>query len=96
MERTFLLYAACAGPRLAELPASLIHGDPNDENVLVGGDQVTGLLDFGDCIYNPTVCELAIALAYAMLDQPDPLQAGSEVVWWSGEVGLTPIIKGDA
>jgi 4-aminobutyrate aminotransferase-like enzyme/Ser/Thr protein kinase RdoA (MazF antagonist) len=80
VDRAFHLYAACAAPRLASLPQSLIHGDANDENVLVDRGRVTGLIDFGDCLRNPTVCDLAIAITYAMLERPDPLGAAAEVV----------------
>ncbi len=80
LESAFHLYAACAAPRLATLPRSLIHADANDENVLVEDGRVVGLLDFGDCIDNPTICELAIALAYVLLDADDPLAAGAEIV----------------
>ncbi|HUF46950.1 MAG TPA: aminotransferase class III-fold pyridoxal phosphate-dependent enzyme [Vicinamibacterales bacterium] len=79
LEWTFLQYAG-AVPELARLPHALIHGDANDENVLVAGDRVSGLIDFGDALWNPSVCELAIALAYAMLDEDDPLTAGARVV----------------
>jgi 4-aminobutyrate aminotransferase-like enzyme len=47
---------------------------------LLKDGSISGLLDFGDCLYNPTVCEVAVALAYAMLDQPDPLSIGAELV----------------
>jgi 4-aminobutyrate aminotransferase-like enzyme/Ser/Thr protein kinase RdoA (MazF antagonist) len=73
-------FSACALPRLADLPHSLIHADANDENVLLREGKIIGLLDFGDCIYNPTISELAIALAYAMLDQPDPFSVGAEII----------------
>ncbi|HYN10719.1 MAG TPA: aminotransferase class III-fold pyridoxal phosphate-dependent enzyme [Vicinamibacterales bacterium] len=76
----FHVYAACGAPALAALPHSLIHGDANDENVLVDRGRLTGLIDFGDCLWNPTVCELAIAISYAVLDLPDPLAAGAEIV----------------
>ncbi len=79
LEWTFLQYSA-AVPQLPALPHACIHGDANDENVLVDGDRVTGLIDFGDSLWNPVVCELAIALAYAMLEEPDPLASGAEVV----------------
>jgi Ser/Thr protein kinase RdoA (MazF antagonist) len=59
---------------------SVIHGDANDYNVLVRGRRVAGLLDFGDIVHSATVCDLAIALAYAMLGQPDPLAAASPVI----------------
>jgi 4-aminobutyrate aminotransferase-like enzyme/Ser/Thr protein kinase RdoA (MazF antagonist) len=80
LEWFFHLYAAVVAPRLASLPHSVIQGDVNDENVLVHEGRICGLLDFGDSVYNPTVCELAIGLAYALLDQADPLGAGAEIV----------------
>jgi 4-aminobutyrate aminotransferase-like enzyme/Ser/Thr protein kinase RdoA (MazF antagonist) len=69
MER-FDRYAA---PLLSWLPCSAIHGDLNDFNVLVEGDRVSGVVDFGDMVYGYTVGDLAIAAAYAMLDSDDPI-----------------------
>jgi len=86
LEWSFHLYSASAVPRLATLPHSLIHADANDENILLRDGRIAGLLDFGDCLHNPTVCELAIALAYVMLDRSDPLEAASEVVTGYHEV----------
>jgi 4-aminobutyrate aminotransferase-like enzyme len=63
-----------------DLPKSIIHGDWNDENALVAEGRVVALLDFGDCLYNPTICELAIAVTYAIMDEADPLGAGAEIV----------------
>jgi Ser/Thr protein kinase RdoA (MazF antagonist) len=62
------------------LRRSLIHGDANDYNVLVRDGRVVGLLDFGDMVHSATVCDLAIALAYALLDQPDPLAAAVPII----------------
>lgn len=76
----FDYWATEAQPALPRLPRSFIHGDANDENILTRGDRVVGLLDFGDSLDNPIVCELAVALAYVMLDAPSPLAAGAEVV----------------
>ena len=59
---------------------SVIHGDANDYNVLVRGGRVAGLLDFGDIVHSATACDLAIAVAYAMLGQPEPLAAASPVI----------------
>jgi Ser/Thr protein kinase RdoA (MazF antagonist) len=60
---------------LDSMPRQFIHGDMNPENILVDGDRVTGLVDFGDACFNPRVCELAICLTYLMMDKQDPLQA---------------------
>ncbi len=59
-------------PRLAELPYGVIHNDANDHNVLVEGECISGLLDFGDAVHTALVVEPAVACAYAMLDRPDP------------------------
>jgi 4-aminobutyrate aminotransferase-like enzyme/Ser/Thr protein kinase RdoA (MazF antagonist) len=80
LEWFFHYFAASTEPYLESLPHSIIHGDVNDENILVTNGKISGLLDFGDCLYNPTICELAIATAYAMLDQTDPLEAGKQIV----------------
>ncbi len=80
VEWGFHLHAAGAASRLKALPHAIIHGDANDENILVDGERIVGLLDFADSLYNPVVCELAIALAYAMLDLPEPLEKGAEIV----------------
>jgi Ser/Thr protein kinase RdoA (MazF antagonist) len=61
------------------LPSQYIHGDANRENLLVSGDRVVGLVDFGDACFNPAVCELAICLAYIMLEQPDPVGVAASV-----------------
>src|SRR5207237_5164163 len=42
--------------------------------------RVSGIVDFGDAIRVPTICDLAFALAYAMLDKPDPVKSASHVV----------------
>ena len=72
-------------PKLGSLRTSVIHNDANDYNVLVEEQtsinrQVTGLIDFGDMVHSSTVNELAICLAYVMLDKPDPIAAAADVV----------------
>ena len=62
-----------AAANFHELPHQVIHGDAFSENLLVRGERVTGLVDFGDCCYNPTICELAICLAYLMMKRGDPV-----------------------
>jgi len=43
---------------------SVIHGDANLHNVLVDGNQISGLIDFGDLHSGAPVAELAVACAY--------------------------------
>jgi 4-aminobutyrate aminotransferase-like enzyme/Ser/Thr protein kinase RdoA (MazF antagonist) len=59
---------------------SVIHGDANDYNVLVREGRVVGLLDFGDMVHSAVVCDLAIALSYALLDKPEPLLAAVPII----------------
>ena len=64
------------------LRRSVIHDDANDYNVLVDPESMTvsGLIDFGDMVYSYTVGDLAIAIAYAVLDEHDPFGAAAQVV----------------
>jgi Ser/Thr protein kinase RdoA (MazF antagonist) len=74
-----------------DLRRSVIHGDANDYNVLVDPEQmtVTGLLDFGDMVYSYGVGDLAIAIAYAVLDKHDPWAAAEAVIeGYTSEFGL--------
>ncbi|WDP85259.1 MAG: aminotransferase class III-fold pyridoxal phosphate-dependent enzyme [Desulfobacter sp.] len=80
LEQVFLAFSAIVQPLLPELPRGPIHGDINDDNVLILGPRVAGILDFGDCLDNPLVNELAIGLAYHTLDEPDPLGAGAQII----------------
>ena len=63
------LFSQWEGIDWSTLRHSVIHGDANDYNVIVGEGRMVGLLDFGDMVYSATVCDLAIALAYAMLGE---------------------------
>lgn len=72
-------------PQLLSLEHTTIHNDLNDYNLLVsatdcGHITISGILDFGDLCAAPRICELAIAAAYAVLDQSDPIRALSELI----------------
>lgn len=74
-------FATSLAPVLAGLPDQLIHGDVNDHNVVVADEgQVLGLIDFGDLMTAPRVCDLAIAAAYATLHQQEPVSGIHHVV----------------
>lgn len=69
---------------LAALPKQVIHNDGNDWNLMVrpssGPPQVTGLIDFGDIVCAPRVCEVAIAAAYAGLGKGRPQHAAAALL----------------
>ncbi|CAM2009042.1 aminotransferase class III-fold pyridoxal phosphate-dependent enzyme [Acanthopleuribacter pedis] len=67
-------------PRLQHLRRSVIHNDGNDYNILVTGNRVSGLIDFGDVVFSHTVNELAILCGYAMLGRRQPLQVAARIV----------------
>jgi len=70
----------CARGGLASVPWQFIHGDAHDENILVQGERVSGLIDFGDCCRNPTVCEPAICITYLMMRGDDPLRVAATIL----------------
>ncbi|MEE8141853.1 MAG: aminotransferase class III-fold pyridoxal phosphate-dependent enzyme, partial [Planctomycetota bacterium] len=85
VDRLLRRFSAFVEPVFSELRSSVIHNDANDHNVLVspsrdGGEQLSGIIDFGDMVHTATVCELAIGASYALLHQVDPLAAASSVV----------------
>jgi 4-aminobutyrate aminotransferase-like enzyme/Ser/Thr protein kinase RdoA (MazF antagonist) len=66
------------------LRCSVIQNDASEYNILVRSvgpsQRVTTILDYGDVVHTATVCELAVALAYVMLDKPDPIGAAAQVI----------------
>ena len=67
-------------PQIHRLRHAYIHNDANDYNVLVQGNHVSGLIDFGDMVYTALINNLAIACTYAMLDEKDPLAVATSIV----------------
>ncbi len=71
-------FDGAVAPVLPGLRSCVIHNDANDYNVLVEAGprptRLTGLIDFGDTVRAPMICELAIAIAYAVFDRDDPLE----------------------
>jgi 4-aminobutyrate aminotransferase-like enzyme/Ser/Thr protein kinase RdoA (MazF antagonist) len=96
-------------PFLSDLPCSIVHNDTNDYNILAGGgtdpysrnpatdrrgfQSIVGLIDFGDMVYSYTISDLAVAIAYVMLDKPDPLRAAAQVV--KGYHAAHPLIENE-
>ncbi len=68
-------------PALMALPQQVIHNDANDNNILLDhAGKVCGLIDYGDMILGHRISEIAIACAYIMCGQPDPVGAAIPLV----------------
>ena len=70
--------------KILELEHQAIHCDGNDYNLLVSpsldGPSLAGVIDFGDMVSAPAVCDLATAAAYMVLDKPRPMEALTALV----------------
>jgi Ser/Thr protein kinase RdoA (MazF antagonist) len=65
---------------LVSTPESLLpNPNPNPESH-VPNPLVVGIIDFGDMVHSWTVADPAVAVAYAMLDAPDPLATAAAIV----------------
>jgi 4-aminobutyrate aminotransferase-like enzyme/Ser/Thr protein kinase RdoA (MazF antagonist) len=85
VERLLARFEAEVLPALPAMRSSVIYNDANDYNVLVTEEhpeqrRVAGVIDFGDMLVSNTVCELAVACAYAMLSKADPIAAAAHIV----------------
>jgi 4-aminobutyrate aminotransferase-like enzyme/Ser/Thr protein kinase RdoA (MazF antagonist) len=94
LEGFLRLFEAEVRPALPRLRRSVVYGDANDDNVLVGPAReqprrVSSVIDFGDAHHGLTVSEVAIGAAYAILGQADLLAAASSVI--AGYHGVHPL-----
>ena len=97
VKRLFARYETQVLPRLPGLRASVLHQDANDWNVITDPadpTRIAGLIDFGDMCHGRTVNELAITLAYALLDTPDLYAATRALI--SGFVQGFPLTEDEA
>ena len=66
-------------PKIPTLQYGIIHNDINDLNIIVaenkGEVEINGFIDYGNCVLTPVVFDLGIAMAYAMLEKPNPTEA---------------------
>ncbi|MCX8507336.1 MAG: phosphotransferase [Rhodobacteraceae bacterium] len=69
------VFDARIAPALPALRWQVVHNDLNPHNVLVDPAdhaRVTGILDFGDMVRTPLVCDVAVTASY-QIDAADPL-----------------------
>lgn len=74
-------FSSSISPALTKLRAQIIHNDLNPSNVLVSEDgRVSGIIDFGDMVHAPLICDVAVAAAYQLRDDDDLLTTVLEFV----------------
>jgi 4-aminobutyrate aminotransferase-like enzyme/Ser/Thr protein kinase RdoA (MazF antagonist)/murein DD-endopeptidase MepM/ murein hydrolase activator NlpD len=80
--RIFARYESRVLPRLHLLRSAVLHQDANDNNIVVDAATatVTGLIDFGDMTHGRHVNELAVTLAYALLDVADVYKSAGPLI----------------
>lgn len=68
-------------PRIPTLRKAIIQNDANEQNLVIDAtrENLTGILDFGDCLCTCIVFELAICLAYLMLGKDDPIGTAQHI-----------------
>jgi len=83
IEHFYQIYMDDIQPKLTTLRRSVIHADANEQNLLVdkkSSDEITGLIDFGDMQLATHVNEIAITMAYALLDEDNIEMAAKEIL----------------
>ena len=61
-------------PFFLDLRKSTIHNDANNWNILFIGNDVSGVIDFGDISYSHLINELAISISYTCFNKENPLE----------------------
>jgi hypothetical protein len=83
IERLFVAYENKILPKLPNLRKAVIHGDANEQNLLVASNdpkKISGLIDFGEMQLASQVNDLAIALAYSLLGEDDIAMASTKII----------------
>ena len=68
---------------LPHLPRQPVHNDLNPHNIVVDSanhDRISGIIDFGDLTFTARVNDLAIAAAYQVAEDDDPLAPACELI----------------
>lgn len=70
-------------PILRSSRAQVIHNDLNPDNTLVNssnGNQMSGVIDFGDMVHSALINDLAVAAAYQLEIDDNPIESVCELV----------------
>jgi hydroxylysine kinase len=72
-------FEASVLPQLKKQRAQVIHNDVSRLNTLVDAGRVVGVIDFGDLIHAPLVCDLAVPISELLVGHADPIATASEI-----------------
>jgi Ser/Thr protein kinase RdoA (MazF antagonist) len=89
VEQVLHHFAADVLPRLRRQRSQVIHNDVSCMNTLVEGGRVSGVIDFGDMIHAPLVCDLAVPIAELLVGHPEPIATAAEIT--AGYHAVTPL-----
>lgn len=95
-EAFFEAIEARALPRLNGLRRQVIHNDFQPWNVLVDAQQperITGVIDFGDMVQAPLICDVAVACAYHLDEPGHALDGVCELL--AGYHGVLPLQRAE-
>ncbi|MEV6410026.1 aminotransferase class III-fold pyridoxal phosphate-dependent enzyme [Kribbella sp. NPDC051718] len=76
-----------------KLPAFVLHGDVTLSNVLLDGEGISGVIDFGDMHHTARVADLAISLTSLLRESADPWPAAGRFL--DGYQRLLPLEPGE-
>jgi hydroxylysine kinase len=76
-------------PALEGMRAQVIHNDVSCMNTIVEGDRVVGVIDFGDLIHAPLVCDLAVPISELIVEVDDPFGVAMEIA--AGYCAVEPL-----
>jgi len=82
-------------PLLPTLRSQVIQSDFNHQNVLIqdDGEELAGVIDFGDMVFAPLVCDIAIGLTYTLFSSKNLLADIQHFL--SGYCSKTPLEYGE-
>ena len=80
VERALERYDRFVAPALPTLRAQVIHNDLTLDNLLLDGDRVTGILDFGDMAHTALALDLPAMLQSVLRGRSDLFEAADEAI----------------
>jgi len=97
VDEAMAVFRSRVEPRLGDLRSQVVHNDLNPHNLVVDPDdldRVAGILDFGDMVWAPLACDVAVAAAYMLSDSGDPLEGAAPYI--AGYHAVSPLRPDEA